>query len=212
MVKRTSQKGFTLIEMVVAIMIFVMVAMVALGALLKIIDSNKKSQAMKTAITNMNFALESMTRDLRVGSTYNCYNFRATPLTLTTPQACASASGYTAPWTIAFNSSFVDNNGGSPCNLIHMYYFDGHSIFKGEQDHCGQIYNFYPVIYGTNGNRDDAALNDSAITFTTGTLRVSTGTGKQPYAQFHFAGSAGVKEKLKSPFDVQTTVTQRVID
>jgi prepilin-type N-terminal cleavage/methylation domain-containing protein len=94
MIKKTSQKGFTLIEMVVAIMIFVMVAMVALGALIKIVDANRKSISMKNSITNLNFALESMTRELRVGSDYNCYSFRATPLTLTTANGCPG--GYTS--------------------------------------------------------------------------------------------------------------------
>jgi prepilin-type N-terminal cleavage/methylation domain-containing protein len=210
MIKKTSQKGFTLIEMVVAIMIFVMVAMVALGALIKIVDANRKSISMKNSITNLNFALESMTRELRVGSDYNCYSFRATPLTLTTANGCPG--GYTSTWTIAFNSTKTAPNGSGTCRLVFMYYFDGHSLFKGEQTQCGTVYNFYPVIYGYNGNNNDSSLNDSAITFSKGTIKVFTNNGEQPYVQLHFTGSSGVKELVKSYFDLQSTVTQRVSD
>ena len=64
--------GFTLVEMIVSVAIFTIVAFVAVGALLKVIDANKKSQSLKTSINNLNFALESLSREMRVGSNYTC--------------------------------------------------------------------------------------------------------------------------------------------
>ena len=65
-------KGFTLIEMIVALALFAIVAVVALGALMKIISANKKAQSLQSAITNINYALESISREMRVGSNFSC--------------------------------------------------------------------------------------------------------------------------------------------
>ena len=69
---KNNNKGFTLIEMIVSIAIFMIVALVAVGAFLKIIDLNNKSHTLKDSINNINFALDLMSRELRVGSNYYC--------------------------------------------------------------------------------------------------------------------------------------------
>src|SRR3989344_3450237 len=65
-------RGFTLIEMMVSTSIFIMVMVVAAGAILSISSANRKSQATKVAIDNLSFALESMSRHIRVGTDYSC--------------------------------------------------------------------------------------------------------------------------------------------
>jgi prepilin-type N-terminal cleavage/methylation domain-containing protein len=67
-----STKGFTLIEMMVAVSIFAIVMLVATGALLSIVDANRKAQSQQTAFSNLDFALESMSRAIRVGTTFRC--------------------------------------------------------------------------------------------------------------------------------------------
>ncbi len=69
---KKSEKGFTLIEMIVSIAIFSIVVVMALGALLVIIEANSKSKSVKLVVNNLNMALESMSRELRVGYDYNC--------------------------------------------------------------------------------------------------------------------------------------------
>lgn len=66
------QKGFTLIEIMVSTSIFMIIMLVALGALISSSNAAKKSQALRSAMDNVNFALESMTRSLRMGSDYAC--------------------------------------------------------------------------------------------------------------------------------------------
>jgi prepilin-type N-terminal cleavage/methylation domain-containing protein len=51
------KKGFTLIEMIVSLGIFTIVALISIGALVRITDANKKSITLKTTINNLNFAL-----------------------------------------------------------------------------------------------------------------------------------------------------------
>jgi prepilin-type N-terminal cleavage/methylation domain-containing protein len=66
------KKGFTLVEIIIAMMIFSIVAVVALAALVKIIDANKKAQTTQDAVTTLSFALEAMSREMRSGSNYYC--------------------------------------------------------------------------------------------------------------------------------------------
>ena len=66
--------GFTLIEIMVSLAIFAIVVVVATGALLSTIDATKKAQATQTVLTNLNLALEGMTREIRTGSNYGDVN------------------------------------------------------------------------------------------------------------------------------------------
>ncbi|MEN9614165.1 MAG: hypothetical protein RLZZ347_472 [Candidatus Parcubacteria bacterium] len=62
--------GFTLLEMIVAIFIFSIVVTIASGAMLSMISANRKAQALKTVMNNVNLALDSMSRDIRFGASY----------------------------------------------------------------------------------------------------------------------------------------------
>ena len=58
-------KGFTLVEMMVSVAIFALVLVVVLGAIITIIDTNRKAQALSSVMNNLNFAVESMTRSVK---------------------------------------------------------------------------------------------------------------------------------------------------
>ena len=64
--------GFTLIEMVVAVALFTVVVVVSTGALMTIIDANRKARSLQTVMDNLNFAMENMSRNLRTGYAYRC--------------------------------------------------------------------------------------------------------------------------------------------
>lgn len=70
--KAINKTGFTLIEIMVAVSIFAMVMVVAIGAVLAVVSANRKAAALNSVITNLNFAIEGMVRDLRTGNSYNC--------------------------------------------------------------------------------------------------------------------------------------------
>lgn len=61
-------KGFTLIEMLVSIALFSVVVTVVIGTVLTIVDSNRKSQSLAIVMNNLNFAVESMTRDIKTAN------------------------------------------------------------------------------------------------------------------------------------------------
>lgn len=64
--------GFTLIEVMVSVSLFAMVMTLSLGAVLSIVDGNKKAQAINSVANNLNFAVESMVRDIKTGYAYTC--------------------------------------------------------------------------------------------------------------------------------------------
>jgi prepilin-type N-terminal cleavage/methylation domain-containing protein len=63
--KEQSNKGFTLIELMVSVTLFSVALIMALGAILTIIDLNRKIQAMSAVTNNVNFAVESMIRIIK---------------------------------------------------------------------------------------------------------------------------------------------------
>ena len=69
-----SIRGFSLIEMMVSLTVFSIVMTISVGTLLIMVDANAKAQALYSSTTNLSFALDSMTREMRMGSHYYCPN------------------------------------------------------------------------------------------------------------------------------------------
>lgn len=65
-------RGFTLLEMIIALGIFAVIAVIATGSLVSILDANRKAQAEKSVANNLHFAFENMSRNLRMGHSYHC--------------------------------------------------------------------------------------------------------------------------------------------
>jgi type II secretory pathway pseudopilin PulG len=66
------QKGFTLVEAIVAIGLFTVVMVIAIGALLSVSDASKKSQAQRQVIDNVSFMLEDIARTVRAAAEVGC--------------------------------------------------------------------------------------------------------------------------------------------
>lgn len=63
-----AERGFTLIELLVSIGLFSVVAVIVAGVTSSIIDSNKKAQTITSVTNNLNYTLESMTREIKTGT------------------------------------------------------------------------------------------------------------------------------------------------
>ena len=69
---RQKNKGFSLVEMLVATGIFMSIMTLAITSLISIMGANKKAQIIKSTIDSVNFAIENMSRDMRMGTDYRC--------------------------------------------------------------------------------------------------------------------------------------------
>jgi prepilin-type N-terminal cleavage/methylation domain-containing protein len=181
------QKGFTLVEMIVSLGIFTIVALVAVGALIKVMDANKKSIALKTAINNMNFTLESMSREMRVGSDYiEEYN---------------DSTG----WLISFKSSkpYPPAPADRECNLRYAYKYTtgspGGSLQKSQQIDCDNSNDYLNDFYD---------LISPEVKITSSIVEVNN--DYQPYVSFFFKGYSGARAREQAEFTVQTLISQRL--
>lgn len=109
------KKGFTLIEMLVAVAIFTFVMLITTSSIFTIIAANKKAESLKSVMDNLGFALDSMTRNIRTGSGYNC----------------ASVSG--GDCAIGANSFYFTSSQVSGSPTVE-YYLSGGRIWQNESD------------------------------------------------------------------------------
>src|SRR3989344_1790694 len=86
---QNSLTGFTLVEKIVAMGIFAAVALMTVGALLQLVDAQRKAFSVQGTYDNLRFSLETIVKDLRTGGFYHCGD--TVPLTM--PLDCDIASG-----------------------------------------------------------------------------------------------------------------------
>lgn len=65
--KRKKTKGFTLIEIMVAVSIFSIVALIVSGAFITLADIFKKTQTNRAVVDNINLTMDTMTLQIREG-------------------------------------------------------------------------------------------------------------------------------------------------
>jgi prepilin-type N-terminal cleavage/methylation domain-containing protein len=71
-IKDKKERGFTLIELMVATTIFTSIMLASMGSLFFTLDAARNSRSLRFAMDNVNFAMDSMTRSIRMGSNYTC--------------------------------------------------------------------------------------------------------------------------------------------
>lgn len=181
------QRGFTLIELLVSVAIFSVVMLVAVGSLLTMVEASRKAQAMKSVMNNLNFAMESMSRTVRVGSYYHC----GVAGSIGSPQDCPQGSSYFA----------FEKSGGDPYTLTDQVIYrllnsrierstDGGSAFIPITSPEVIIENLQFFVVGSE------PLPDTI----------------QPKVVMIVRGYAEITERSRTEFDLQTTIAQRLPD
>lgn len=190
----TSSKGFTLIEMLVAVAVFSVVMLIAVGSLLTLVDANRKAQAIKSVMNNLNFALESMVRNARVGSNYHCDPTDALPdANIDTPRDCASGG-----LLFAFEAS--DGDPSDPTDQ-QVYRFINGSIERSDDSGATFIRVTAPEV----------RIEEMSF-YVIGAPRGDSPLDLQPKMIVTVRGFAGATEKAKTEFSLQAVSSQRVFD
>lgn len=175
------KKGFTLVEMLVSISVFMVVMLVAAGSLLSIIDANNKAQSLKSAINNLNFALESMQKNIRVGTNYS------------------GASCSPADTCIIFDS-YKDLNGDGNMNNDTVIY-----KYNDTEESIGRCENISGVTCNLSSNFTRLTAPEVKIT----DMKFYVDNSFQPRVLITVSGKAGSKARTQTDFNLQTTVSQR---
>jgi type II secretory pathway pseudopilin PulG len=194
----SSKRGLTLIEILVAFVIFSVIMISSVGALVGIIDANRKAQAVQSALNNLNFALDNMTRNIRTGFNYHCLFGGAVPV----PPALADID--------------ITNDCDTGGNLI---------AFEGP--HGERLDNTDQIIYRHNATNQSIEASFNAGTtwvtltapelqveklqfFTTFTSRTSAPHG-QAMVMFTMTVRASEGDS-ETTLTVQTAIAQRLLD
>lgn len=81
----------------------------SMGSILGIFEANRKSRSMKTVMSNLNLALESMSKEMRYGHTYHC----GAAGTLSAPLSCPGGDNFIAFIMSDANSMYYRLNNGA---------------------------------------------------------------------------------------------------
>ncbi len=207
----STNRGFTLIEVMVAVSLFSVVMVISIGALLSLVDANRKAQAMQSVINNLNIALDGMIRSIRMGTNYHCgigelYN----------PQDCVS----TPSTQIAFESF-----DGDITNINDQW------VYWLAEDSSN---NNVKRIYRSKTNKTTPATPITAPEINISTFDVYVKGAEetlsdlsedtnQPMVVISVEGVAGSeitsgigvsgsKKKIETTFTIQATASQRLLD
>lgn len=204
---RSSQAGFSLIELLVSLSIFTVVITMAVGTLLVLIDANAKAQNIQTTMTNLNFVLDSMTREIRTGEGYYCSSsagsgFRGNRLDV---DDCSTGSGY-----LSLIEGGESLTAGAPDDQHRIEYrFNGteESIQRRicTTDPCTASETWRTVT------SPDITITDLTF-FVDGTDKLAASDRTQPLVTIFVAGEAGQIDGVDTGFQLQTTITQRQLD
>lgn len=189
--------GYTIIETMIAVSLFIVVVMAGMGALLNANLLHGKSQNMRSIMDNLSFIMEDMSKNLRTGSDYHCFS-GTVPSGSPDPQSCDD--GGTG---ISFKSH--------PDEEQWVYYKDvtanGFGIFKkvGTAD-------------AVQLTPDEVVIDNSVSPFSVLGAEpylsscTSPSDCQQPFVTIRLVGKIRLKEGVETPFSLQTSVSQRMID
>lgn len=193
-------QGFTLIEMIVSLGIFSIVVTTAVGAMLILISTNQQLQSEQNVMTNLSFALDTMTREIRTGYNYYCtsntaqINFHENIGAAVND--CDSGREGNTKQGVSFYEGGKSLTGASSATRI-IYYYDA-----GTES-----------IYRKIGGDSAQAIVSSGLAITDAQFYVTgttLGDTEQPTVTIYLEAQ-DVNDDSKTYY-LQTTVTQRILD
>lgn len=185
--QRGTTGGVLLLELLVALALFGVVVTIATGTVLQLVQANKQARAIETVMNNLNFAVENMSRTIRTGIDYRCAG--DTSGNLSQRQSCTSGNTLIA----------IEGQNGDRRTTDDqiVFRFTGSTLERS-----------------TDGGSTFKAVTAPSIEINRGRFYVfgAAEGGAQPRVVITIDGTAVVDSRTSSDFNLQTAVTQRLID
>jgi len=192
---RTQKKrGFTLIEMMVAVALFAIVMLVAGATLISLVYANRKAQALQSVMNNLNISLDEMVRGIREGQNYRCGGEASSYGDCTQGNAVL----YFTPFGSSPDNRPADDWG---------YAFDSAGTYCGKGRLC-ESEKGGPWIPITSPE----VQIQSMVFYVVGTKPASMGGTQQPKVVFTVKGQAGAQASTQTTFSIQATAVQRLLN
>lgn len=195
--------GFSLIEVLVSLSIFTIVMTMSVGMLMVLIDANARAQNLQTVMTNLSFALDSITREIRTGTDYYCGASSALPASGSTVLNCSNGGD-----ALSFNEGgeSLTENTPNDSRRIAIRLNEGvleRRLGNGDGDaNVDEAADWSPLT------SDSVVITDLRF-FTTGATRADS---LSPTVTLYVAGYAGEQDGSEGVFNIQTTVVQQLLD
>lgn len=194
--KNNKTGGYTIIETMISVSLFVIIVTIALGSLLNANLLYKKSQSMRSILDNLSFVMEDMSRNLRVGYDYYCI-----------------------PASLVFPS--VGTLSGSNCSGVAFISVADGSRWAYEIVTADGGLTYY-IRKSTDGGvtwiqltPPEIVINGSSLVSFFSILGAeppSTGNMQQPFVTIKLVGKIKLQNNIETSFSLQTSVSQRKID
>jgi len=187
-----------LVEIMVSLSIFTLIAVSTTGALLAIMDANTKAQSLRAVMDNLNVAIENMSRTIRIGTDYRCSNGLNDANESRQNNVCVNGKD-----TISFLPQDAEIINGEVDTTDRVYYY-----FKSDENDSDK-----GSIYRWRRNVETALtapeINVTKVTFYLSGADLEDG---QPRVLMTVNGKAGDTVQSETSFLIQTSVTQRSPD
>ena len=177
--------GFSLFEMLIAVSVFAAAATIGVGTLLAISEAQQKIFTSRVTQDNLSYVFDAMGKEIRTGNSYHCG--AAIDDFSDTPSDCA---------------------GGGPSFTF--------------RNSVGQ-----KITYRVNAGRIERVFEGGTPSVSISVLTIAevnitnlkfyvrgapAGDNYQPRVLIVLQGIAGAKERIRSSFNIQTLISQRVLD
>ncbi len=211
---KTRTKGFTLVELIVALGLFSVVSTIAIGSLLALIDNNRQLRGDQALITNVGFVLDMMSRDIRTGINYYCD-------TVPPGQQGNSAFLPSSNGDLVRDCSAPSGADAQPNHWQGLSFSSTESLVAGTDDRIVYYYDrgANMLFRRVNDDAPQALVSDQieivdAYFYVTDTDQFSAvddtpdNSNRQPTVSIFLAVQANDGQE----YQLQTTVTQRLLD
>lgn len=193
---KNSKRGFTIIETMISIGIFLIVVIIGTTSLVNAYAVNRKSQNFRSILDGLSFMMEDVSRSVRTGYNYKCLvkgQSYGTIEELSTPGSCAEGYG------IAFESSDGDSK---VFEDQWVYFFSDGRLYKS-----------------TNASQTNIQINPNGVYINPdksnilihGAENPDSGDKQQPLVTVRLTGEI-IDKGIATPFSLQTTLSQRMGD
>ena len=177
-----TSRGYSLLEMIVSVGIFSVIMVIATGAYLTLINLDRQARATNDVVSNLSFAVDSMSRAVRTGKDYKCNNVPNT--------TCVNVN---SPGT---SLGFTDSDGRTI-----VYSLVNSQIVALVTPPTGSAF---------SSKLTDPRITIQALHFFV--RGVGTGDGIQPQVLFTIAGVLTTDHGKTVTFSIEGGATQRVLD
>ncbi|MBI2627473.1 hypothetical protein HYW72_00925 [Candidatus Nomurabacteria bacterium] len=182
--------GFTIIETMIAISLFLVVVMSGMNALLNANLLHQKSGDMRSILDNLSFIMEDMSRNLRTGYDYYCILAGETiPSGTVNPRSCTDGVGIS--FKSATSGQWVYYVGNNPNSV--------YGIFRKIGAETVQL------------TPNEVVITSTSLVSVLG-AEPPPGNSQQPFVTIRLVGKIILKNNVETPFSLQTSVSQRLID